>query len=323
LVAGFFVAHKPTGDHIVMKLSLALDGYWLEKELSFSPHTIASYERVFRRFLAFVGDVDIERVTADDIRRFLAYLRSEYKLSKRSVHDAWIPLSGLWTWAENELGTPHIIRGKVAAPEFTKKTIEPFTQAEIRALIDATEQTKPWRMATGARVRSRRPTALRDRAIVLTLLDTGVRVSELCALQGGDYDAKRGRLHVRHGKGDKARFVVMGNRTRRALWRYLAQRNSPAPNEPLFVTRNVLPMRRDNVRHMLNRLAERAGVRNVHPHRFRHTFAVTFLRNGGNPLLLQELLGHEDLATVRIYVRLAEQDIDASVKHSPVDTWRL
>ncbi|MEX1019871.1 MAG: tyrosine-type recombinase/integrase [Litorilinea sp.] len=306
-----------------MKLSSVLDGYWLEKELSFSPHTIAAYSRVYHRFVAFVGDVDIERVTANDIRRFLAHLRTEYNLSRRSVHDAWIPLSSLWTWAENELGTPHIIRGKVRAPEFTKTTIEPFTKREISALVNGTDQNKPWRLPTGARVRSRRPTALRDRAIVLTLLDTGLRVSELCQLALGDYDVSRGRLHIRHGKGDKARFVVMGNRTRMAIWRYLAQRGTPHAHEPLFATRSTLPMRRDNVGNMLKLLAERAGVANVYPHRFRHTFAVTFLRNGGSPLLLQELLGHTDLATVRTYVRLAEQDIAAGVKHSPVDTWRL
>lgn len=74
---------------------------------------------------------------------------------------------------------------------------------------------------------------------------------------------------------------------------------------------------------MLDRLGEATGVRNVGAHRFRHTFAINFLRNGGSPLLLQELLGHERLETVRVYVKLAEQDIDAGAKHSPADNWRL
>jgi site-specific recombinase XerD len=74
---------------------------------------------------------------------------------------------------------------------------------------------------------------------------------------------------------------------------------------------------------MILRLGDNAGVQNAHPHRFRHTFAITFLRNGGSPLLLQELLGHEELSTVLHYVKLAEQDIDDGARHSPADHWRL
>jgi site-specific recombinase XerD len=65
-------------------------------------------------------------------------------------------------------------------------------------------------------------------------------------------------------------------------------------------------------------------VEGVHPHRFRHTFAIWFLRNGGNPLELQRILGHEKLETVLVYVRLAEVDIERAAKSaSPVDGWKL
>lgn len=71
-------------------------------------------------------------------------------------------------------------------------------------------------------------------------------------------------------------------------------------------------------------LADRAGVRNASVHRFRHTFAVGFLRNGGNVFALQEILGHARIDTVKIYVRLAERDLaDAQRRASPVDNWRL
>jgi len=74
---------------------------------------------------------------------------------------------------------------------------------------------------------------------------------------------------------------------------------------------------------MLYRLGEQAKVDNVHPHRFRHTMAITFLRNGGNIFVLQELLGHSSLTMVRHYAQIAEIDIDNAVKHSPVDNWRI
>lgn len=309
-----------------MRLLTALDGYWLDKQLTFSPNTTAKYRYAFRRLTAFLGDVELEAVTSADIRRFLIHLatvpgRNGRPLSRRSIHDMWTCCSSLWTWAERELGTPHIIRGKIAAPTYTDKTIDPLTAAQVRALLDATGYQRAYRLPSGKTARAKRPSGLRDRAIVLTLLDSGMRVSELCALTVGDYDPARGRLRIRHGKGDKERFTVVGSRARRALWRYLAERGQPPAGAPLFAVRSGRAMNRDNIRHMLNRLGEQAEVADVHPHRFRHTFAVTFLRNGGNPLLLQELLGHERLATVQIYVRLAERDIDAATRYSPADVW--
>ena len=75
---------------------------------------------------------------------------------------------------------------------------------------------------------------------------------------------------------------------------------------------------------MLSTIAAQAKINDVHPHRFRHTFAITFLRNGGNTFALQKLLGHEELTTVLKYVRLAETDIKAAqAAASVVDNWRL
>jgi integrase/recombinase XerD len=298
-----------------MKISDALQGYWLTKELEFSAQTIPGYRRTFVRLVAFLGDGDIEVVTSADIRRFLLHLKNDFKLGKRTVSDAWVPLSSLWTWAEIELGIPHIIRGKVKRPPFTKQTIRPLDEQDIRKLLAVLPVN-----ASGAA----RPTAMRDRALVLTLLDSGMRVSELCALTVDDYTPQTGQLHIRHGKGDKARVVVVGLRTQKALWRWLTTRGNTPSNAPLFPsTHGGDHLRREALKHMLTRLGKRAGVESVHPHRFRHTFAINYLRNGGNAIMLQELLGHTDLAMVRNYVRLAEHDFSAARKQSPADNWRL
>jgi integrase/recombinase XerD len=311
-----------------MKLSQAIAGFWLEKKLSFSPNTVANYGYTFREFIDFVGDMDIEQITAIDIRRFLAHLAERPskrggKLSKRTVHDAWSPLSSLWTWAETELGIKHIIRGKVKQPDYGKRIIEPLTPEEIKRLVKATTHTRPWTAKQGKQAQTKRPTGDRDKAILLTLVDSGIRISELCALQLQDYDAGRGRLHIKHGKGDKERYAVVGVRTQKAIWRYLLARPDAKPVSPLFASREERPLRRDNLHHLLQQLGENAGVTNVHPHRFRHTFAVTFLRNGGNVMVLKELLGHESLQQVMEYVRIAEQDLAAGARHSPVDNWRI
>ena len=305
-----------------MKLSAVLKGYWLDKELEFSPNTVKQYRYAFNHLIDFLGDAEFERITSDDIRRYLMWLRTEREVGKRTQQNYWITLSSLWTWAETELGVPHIIRGKVAKPTFTKKVIEPLTVDEVRRLLEVAAFTDEWMTATGKTTRSKRPTAERDKAIILMLLDTGIRASELCDLTIGDYDEKLGRFHIRHGKNDKARFVVAGKRTQRAIWRYLLRRPKAKQGDPLFATRDGV-MDRTNLYHTIKRLGDRAGITDAHPHKFRHTYAINFLRNGGNVKTLQEILGHESMDMVMNYVHLAEQDIDAAQRHSPADNWRL
>lgn len=306
-----------------MKLSDAIDGYWLDKQLDFSKHTITGYRVIFRRFVAFLDDKEIEQVTTNDVRHFLLHCADEFELSAKSLSNVWAALSSLWTWAESELKTEHIIRGKVKRPRYRKTIIETFTQDDIRALLKAAGYTQSWQARSGKQTQSRRPTASRDRAIILTLLDTGIRAQELCDLTIGDYDEKRGRLHIRHGKGDKQRFVVLGSRSRKAIWRMLVERGQVKPSAPMYATQTEGHMQRDNLRHTLRRIGERANVQRVYPHRFRHTFAINFVRNGGNVLLLKELLGHESIDMVMHYARIAEQDIDRGSDYSPADNWRL
>ena len=306
-----------------MKLSAALDGFWLDKRREFSKTTVRNYSHWFRRFIDFVGDIEFGDITATHVKRYLNHLADDKGYSKRSVSDSWAPLSSLWTWAEIELGTPHIIRGRVAFPDFPSTLIEPFTQDEIRALLVAAEYSKPWATRKGKAARSRRATADRDRAILFVLLDSGLRASELCDLTIGDYDNNRGRLQVKHGKGDKPRLVYLGDRARKALWRYLADREDRS-DSPLFATRTGQHIERNSLRQMLQVIANNAGVKGLTVHKFRHTFAVTFLRTGGNVAALQMILGHSTIEMSLHYARLAEVDIEqAGRSYSPADNWKL
>ena len=306
-----------------MKLSAVIDGYWLDRRRELSPNTVANYRQFFKYLIAFTGDAEFSEITTRDIRRFLEHLSMERNYSKRSIHDAWIPLSSLWTWAEIELGTPHIIRGQIAVPSFPDSIIEPFTKDEIRALLMAAEYSKPRKTRTGKTTQSQRPTADRDRAILLVLIDTGIRASELCNLMLHDYDDQRGRLHIQHGKGDKPRAVYLGDRARKSIWRYLAERRPKAVGS-LFATKTGAPIERNNLRSTLQGIAKLAGVQDLTVHKFRHTFAITFLRNGGNVAELQRILGHTTIQMSLHYARLADVDIEAAGKsYSPADNWRL
>jgi integrase/recombinase XerD len=173
-------------------------------------------------------------------------------------------------------------------------------------------------------------TAIRDCALILTLLSTGARISEICAANVGDFDPVEHSIKVAgkgKGRDHKERFVYVGNRATRALTRYLSTRGENRPTDPLFcvMPENAYkPFTPDVMGRPLRRIGERAGVSHVHAHRFRHTFAVNYLRNGGDVLTLQALLGHESLEMVRHYARIAAQDCARVHRNAdPVDNWRL
>lgn len=305
-----------------MKFSVAVEGFFLDRGLQLAKTTVANYRHYFGLFQTFMNDQDIETITGRDITRFLLHLSQERGLSDRTVHDVRARLSSLWTWANGELGIDNIV-ARVPKPTYRNREIVPYTRQELHQLLDAATHDRQWRARNGQLVQSKRATALRDRAILLTLVDTGIRASELCDLTIGDYDQRRGRLHIRHGKGDKGRFVITGKRTQKALWRYLATRAGTQPSDPLFASGAGNRLDRHNLYNMVVRTGERANVAGAGIHRFRHTFAINFLKNGGNVFELQALLGHEDIKTVAIYVRLSELDLDATQRHSPADNWRL
>jgi len=112
------------------------------------------------------------------------------------------------------------------------------------------------------------------------------------------------------------------------VWSYLLKRfpNQLPPKDDLLFTDqyDMYALTRDSVYKLIKRLGKAAGVRDVYPHKFRHTFAIQFLRNGGNVFELQQLLGHSDLAMAKKYVQLAQIDLETSAKRSsPADCWRL
>jgi site-specific recombinase XerD len=126
------------------------------------------------------------------------------------------------------------------------------------------------------------------------------------------------------GRKSKSRVVFIGKSSRAALWHYLAERKNTLPDDSLFIGKNNHPLDRLILGNLLRRFGNRAGSDNVHPHRFRHTFAIQYLRNGGDIFTLQRLLGHSDISMVRRYLNIA--DTDAQIAHqraSPVDRWNF
>jgi integrase/recombinase XerD len=330
--------HRPQ----VLNFSSALNGF-LQYKLAegLSPATVFNYERDLKLWLAHMGDQDIGKITSANLLEFLNYLRSEYvprriagkeerKLSDKTIYNFYVSLSAFFTWAGMEFEMANPMK-KVPRPRVAEGApVEPFRREEIELLIKACDACAEADTHDRRRFIMARPTGKRDKAILLTLLDTGLRASELCALRIGDVDMKTGKVTIRPGvegkaKGRKGRTVYLGKSARRFLWRYLTEREDETdPDEPLFVGKYNRPMNRDGLRQLLGSLGEKVQVLKCHPHRFRHTFAITYLRSGGDLFTLKSLLGHSTLEMVEHYARIADVDVEqAHRKASPADNWRL
>lgn len=304
-----------------------------------SPNTLVSYEQHLRVWSTYAGEIAVGQITTPALRAFFAWLRTDYQprrvngakepLSPKTIRNFWSTLSAFFTWACAEFALPNPMKG-VAAPKFEDKPFSPYTQTEVETLLKACDYCEEANTHDRRKFAMRRPTANRDRALIITLLDTGLRASELCALTIGDLNPKTGRLDVKHGaqggaKGGKGRVVYLGKAARRTLWRYLAGReDGEEAAAPLFMGRMQRPMNKGVLRQLIARLGEKAKVNHCHPHRFRHTFAVTYLRSGGDVFTLQQILGHSTLEMVQHYARLAQVDIErVHQRASPADNWHL
>ncbi len=277
-----------------LTLKTALEGFLMEgRARRLSENTLADYHITLKQFLQFVGDVPVNSITPAQVVAFLATFNH---LKPKSLLNKYVGLSAFWTWLVKEGYTDnHLIR-KIPRPRANPPVIQPFSEDDIKAMF---------------RVLGRKND--RNRVIILLLLDTGIRASELLNLEWSDIDLANRRIKVL-GKGHKERYVPISPRTATALFRYRATCKDARPFD----------LTRTRLAHLLQEIGQRAGVPRVFPHRFRHTFAVMYLRNGGDIFTLQAILGHASLEMVRRYLVIAQVDVDLAHKRaSPVENWKL
>jgi len=310
----------------------AISGYKLNNEaVGLSPNTVIWYDsnlHLFHKWLAPKLDHEplLEEITSTHIREYLAELRNDspsfkdhpyrpttdHPVSPRTVQAYYTSLSAFCNWAIREELIKVSPLKNIPRPKVPRHLPDPFTESEIRTLLKTCDQLTQ---------RSK----LRLKSMLLFLVDTGVRLGELLDLKLSNLDLDQGRALIM-GKGAKERYVFFGKTTRQALWRYisLARPEPYARVENLFLYHDGRPITHRRFAAWLEDLEKRSGVTNVHPHRFRRTAAVQYIRNGGDIFSLQKLLGHESLEMVRRYVELVAQDVGNIHRNaSPVDGWRL
>lgn len=200
-------------------------------------------------------------------------------------------------------------------PKVDQTIIETFTVEQIRRLVAAADrECFPW-------------LAARDRALVSTLVDTGIRAGELCSLTLENTHLNDQEPYVRvFGKGRKEREIGMSMKGARELRRYiLGYRQAPESERHVFLGRGGRAMTPSGVDQILYRLEEWSHIKGVRcsAHTFRHTFAVNYLLEGGDLFMLSRLLGHSDISTTQIYLRSMKQREVRKVTFSLLDQINL
>jgi integrase/recombinase XerD len=319
-----------------MNLSNALDGFFFTlKAEGYSKSTVDLYSFLLSKLYNFLGNREMADISAADLTRFFAYLRSEYTenrkvnpLSGSTLQNHWKAIRRFFRWAVEELGLKSRPDARLKLPPNNPKTIMPLSEEEVRALVERAEYSRDAHTNGRKNFKMKRPTAKRDTALIVLLLDTGIRAGEASRLNIKDVNLETGEIYIApYGSSQrktKSRIIPIGKVTRQMLWRFLSTRPEADTEEPLLPTMAGRRMNNSAIRLMLTDLGRKAGIMNCHPHRFRHTFAVEYHRNEGDIFTLQMILGHSSLDMVRNYLQLAKADAkNAHRRASPADKWKL
>jgi integrase/recombinase XerC/integrase/recombinase XerD len=289
------------------KLSLvdALDLFLLDCEArQFTAHTLRFYRGRLGLFVAWCVEHDapaLGDVGAPTIRRFIVDL-ARRKLSSAYVHGFARAIRAFLNYCVRDELLDISPFARVQMPRLEKKILPALTATELQRVLAAC-------------------TSARDRAIVLTLLDSGLRASELCALDLADVDRATGAVMVRRGKGQKDRVSYIGPYTRKQVAKYLhLERQSDDP--ALFVSQtDGERLTYYGLAQALQRLRRIAQTPTLTAHALRRTFALNSLRGGMNIFVLAKLMGHADLTVLRQYLQLVEDDLqDAHRRVAVVET---
>lgn len=276
-----------------------------------SPATLKYYQYQIGTFVTFCQQSNIiqpQGVTPMLIRLFLLERLKKNKAS--SVHDYFRAIKRFFNWLVAEGILDKSPMQGIKPPKVQREVIRPFSERDIANLLTVTSRDDFL--------------SVRNRAILLVLLDTGIRLRELAGMHWRDVDRYHNTIIVM-GKGGKERTVSIGKATARALSRYFRMR--PAEPAELWLSEERHPMTRDGLQMTIKVMCRRAEITDAKcgPHTFRHTAAITCLRNGMGEFVLQIMLGHADLRMTRRYVSTLGTDdmIKAHIKASPVDNLKL
>ncbi len=278
--------------------------------------------KFFSRYLKENGQANgIYSFSIENARKYVLYLRSRNRfdghpfipqqhslLSPQTVCGHIRGLKAFSSWLYREQYTTENRLRNLKIPKAPVKFITPLTDQEISQITSSIKQGSP--------------TGSRNHAIFVTALDNGLRASELAGIAISQLDLKSGYVKVM-GKGAKERIVPIGDYVKMTLWNYI-NKVRPEPTvvgcDNLFLSPTGRPITANTIKLVFSRLAKKSGVKRLHIHLCRSSFAIMFLLNGGDIFSLREILGHTTMEMVNHYLHFTRSQLTAQHhKYSPMD----
>ena len=281
-----------------------------------SPATVKWYNDVLALFIRWFEEEGRSTALGDisemDVREYILHLQNRPgvrgKTSSHTVSNRVRAIRAFFAWlARAGFSQDHLLKN-LKVPKTSQRIVEPLTKEEVESIF--------------ARMNVKTMIGSRNTALLSLMLDTGVRLSEAAGLGEGDVHIEDRYIKVM-GKGFKERLIAFGAACQRSLLDYL-YRYRMEPAHPgvtsFFLTIDGYPLTIEAIKSLMDRLAVSSGVKRLHPHLLRHTYATWFLLNGGDVFLLKQNLGHKTLAMVEHYVHMASRDVAIrSQSFSPLD----
>jgi len=258
----------------------------------YATSTVRSYAYGVKRFRRFVGG-DLLAVTSQDVQAFIAQEGQAW--SSATLHWALGTLRCFFNWAvQNQLMAVSPLENITLPRRRSLRLPKVLSAREVELLLQCTLST-------------------RDQAILLLMLDAGLRLTEVSQLVRGNVDLQRRTVLV-SGKGDKERVVPLSERLHEALEAWIYESTGNGPLSPLFPGYRG-PLKPRGIGYIIEGIGEQAGLeQRLSPHCLRHTFATRLLRQGVNLRVVQELLGHANLTTTQIYTHVVAADMADAIQ---------
>lgn len=253
-----------------------------------SEKTIVRYKYILKKFREF-DNTPIRQITVYNIRQFLSK-EKDRGISDRTLEGYREIFTAFFGWAHREGLLPSNPTANLMQIKCKKEVRKPYSDVDLERL--------KWACVTK-----------RDKAIVAFLASTGCRISEVCDLNREDVDI-RNRECIVLGKGNKERTVYIDDVCAMRLQEYLDERKDRS--KVLFVNRYNKRLTPGGIRARLHKIADQAGVQNVHPHRFRRTLATNLINHGMPIQELASILGHEKVDTTMKYVYIDKRRVKNS-----------
>lgn len=298
----------------------ATKNFLLDAEISgLSPATIHVYRTVLHDFeVSLPEGKRLVEISPNDVRNYLQNLRNRPRgrsktsqgLSPATIRTYAASLRAWFSWAVREGLIQQNPMANIRPPRVPRKVIPSLDRETLNRLLNTWD--------------SPRASDQRNQVMIVTLLDTGLRASELLGLQLDDFDPARGSLRV-NGKGSRQRLVPISETVRKMLSAYIENvRPSLAKEQAngyLFLSQKGRTLKAAELSRIVRRAKAEAGINGATictPHTLRHTFALAWCRNGGNALFLQRILGHSSLDMTTRYVDECFEDLaEAHKTRSP------